>query len=228
MATKEELLDLLAVKLKLFFHDNFFTMDKILSSETGTGYVDWDMTSLQLQTGIQANSTAQIYYDAQIFNPKYADLYIKLRMNSYENLEAFFGFMGTTDTPGHTMTTSHAGIYVYQGKVYWTTGTELEGRDAYKNTVIEGLDVRRFLVYHVQNYNFKWFSLPYVEPYFDGFQLPGLQASAFRKWSQVYSNGSVQPEDKVHYIVAWIKNLTNENKVLEIQRMTYAEEYADW
>ena len=227
MIDKWELLDTLAAQFKLFMHDNFLSTDKINSAVLGTGEVTDAVMSLKLSTGILSNSYAKIYYELPLFNPHYSQIIFRVRLNSMASCIAFFGFKETSADPSFDMNESHAGILVYNGKVYASTGRLVsEGPPAiYEQQRVEitGIDMTRDFLYKIIGSSFYTQPLPQIIPYFDTFRI----ITPDRIWTLNSANTTYPPNDHVHYIVAFIKNFVNSNKYLDISHITYGEEYAD-
>ena len=85
----------------------------------------------------------------------------------------------------------------------------------------------RWLIFEIDGFRMRYYSLPYEVPYFDENVLPGLKQGIIRKWSNIYTNGSYLPNDVMHYIYFYVKNHTGANKFIEIQKINYAEVYPD-
>jgi len=231
MITETGLQDLMTTGLKTYFHDPFLTHDHIDTFVTQTASVTENVTQLLLATGVQEASEVRANYDRAFFNPRYGTLRAKVRLNSMDDVFAFFGFKKTLSAPAWHMDESHAGIMLYEGNVYAVTGGSLKNNPPdivdYQVTPIADIDATRWLVYEIAYNSVRWYSLPYTVPYFDKNVLPGLKQGLIRKWSKPYVNGVVLPEDELHYIVFYLKNSVGSNKNLEVQHITYSEVYPD-
>jgi len=209
--------------LKIYFYDNFLTTESILESKEKDAYVNWLLGELQISTGIESGGSEHLYYDNEIFNPMYSELIVKLRMNSLNDVKAFFGFRQNITEPDDTMLESHCGIYVKNGKVYFTTGC-LVGMDYYQQkTEIVGLDMTK-------TYEFKFaYDKLYIKPLPQTEQYLGLPTikAVERVWKLLLQNSTYPPNNQYHWITAFIKNNVGSEKVLYLNRIIYKEEYAD-
>lgn len=227
MVDQDGLQELMATGLKTYFHDPFLSTEQITQAVTQTGAITTNICQLKLDTGVQEGSTARANYAYQFFNPLYSKLYVKARLNSMADAFMFAGFTTSLAAPTWQMTTSHAGFMLKDDVLYFSTGNGDPSAPNFQVTPIGNVDMTRWLTYKIDGYNFSWYSLPYTVPYFDKNVLPGLKQGMFRKWSKVYSNGSVLPDDTMHYLVFYITNGTNASKYLEVQKVNYAEVYPD-
>lgn len=227
MVTEEELQDLMTTGLKTYFHDPFLSSEHITSAVTQTGYVYKNLAQLKVETGVQEASEARANYDREFFNPLYSILRFKMRLNSMADTFMFAGFKSTLAAPTWHMTETHAGIMLYDGTCYFVTGNGDPGSPFYQVTPIADIDMTRWLIYEIEGHTFRWYSLPYTVPYFDKNVLPGIKQGIIRKWSGLYTNGSVLPDDTMHYLVFYIKNNVGQNKYLELQHATFSEVYPD-
>ena len=227
MVTSDELMDLLAVKSKMFFFDNFQTHDEISDGTTGSGSIVHNIRELSLRANLISNSEAYTYYSTQLFNPLHSRLLMRLRLNSMKDIIAFWGFRQLATAPTWNMTESHAGFMIYEGKLYTVTGDDGDPSANYKAVTVSDIDCTRDLLYEIRGDQFRWYSIPFVEAEFQDLVAPAFEKVNFRKWSPTYSNATIQPQDQVHYIYAYIKNLTNEQKYMDIKNICYQEEYSD-
>lgn len=227
MVTSEELQDLLAVKAKIFFHDQFFSSDHITTAVTQSALPNISARTMLLNTWLMANSTIEAYYTNKLYNPRYARALIRTRFSSIDDVFAFFGFRDNTTDPTWQMTESHSGFMIYDGKLYAVSGDGDPISPKYQTQVLADVDVTRDLLFEIKNVDFRWYSIPYMTAYFDEMIEPQLEKVHFRKWSPVYQNGSAVPLNQVHYLYFFIKNLTNENQYLEVKSVNYFEEYSD-
>ncbi|GAH38855.1 unnamed protein product, partial [marine sediment metagenome] len=90
-------------------------------------------------------------------------------------------------------------------------------------TNLSDIDLTNHWLLKIEFDKFSTRPLPIRYPYFDGFRYE----KAAREWAVAAQHGHVQPEDKYYYIIAQIQNTTGEDKRLEIDHITYSEEYAD-
>jgi len=231
MVTQSDLADLLTTGLKTRFHDCFLGSEHIDIAITQTAYVYRNLAQLLIATGVQQSSEARANYDRSFFNPRYGTLRFKMRLNDVKGLSFFIGFRSTLAAPAWGMTEGCAGLFMDDkndaGVLYFYTGNGDIAHPDYQATPIMDADLLRWLVFEIQFYKFRWYSLPYVVPYFDENVLPGLKQGMTRKWSKTMRNGSVLPADEMHYIYAYIKNAVGYNKYLELQFIDYAEVYPD-
>lgn len=227
MVSPDDLMKLLAVDSKIFFHENFHTHDHITEAPTGSGEISITPRSMLLQTQLIANSTCRTNYVSELYNPRYSRTLIRLRLNSMEDVFAYWGLKTTIADPTWQMTVSNAGFMLYDGKLYAVTGDSGTPSANYRTVQIGDIDATRDLLYEIRDYDFRWYSIPLLEPYLDELIEPELEKIRFRKWSNKYSCATVQPLNQVHYLMFFIKNLTNANKYLEVKSVTYHEEYSD-
>lgn len=223
MADVDDAIKNLITENKIVMYDNFQTSEQLGSSLTSTASCTKNINSILLETGVYSPSSALAYYKINAFNPLYSTLCFKARFNSIANVTAFIGFKETLADPEHDDTESHAGILIYNNKFYFSTGYTQGLVAKYRNTNIPDLDPARWLVYRIDAQLFKWYSVPVVTPYFDGF----VTTDKGRAWSSSYSNSTCTPNNKVHWLVAYISNTTNANKTLEISKLFYQERQPD-
>ena len=85
----------------------------------------------------------------------------------------------------------------------------------------------RWLVYELSVNRARYYSLPFTVPYFAEDVVPKLEEGLLRKWSKLYTNGSVTPKNAAHYIVFYVENTTGAARDMRLQFIDYAEEYPD-
>lgn len=235
MVTADELQELAMTGLKTWLFDNFMSTEQWTQAVTQTGVITTGLQQLLLETGIQQGSEARANYGRAWMNPLYGTLYFKLRLNSMSDVFMFAGLTTTITAPEWPLDLpmpawaefSFTGIMVYQGTLYFITGTGDPTNPAVKVTQVADADMTRWLVFKVEGDKFSWYSLPYTVPYFDKDVAPGLKQGIIRKWSGVYSNATCTPDDAEHYLVFYIINEVGANKSLEVQKVSYAEVYPD-
>lgn len=223
--------DDIATGHKIYFHDTFRSSEHITPAVTQTGAVSRNLQQLLLASGVQEASFARANYDRPLYNPLYAKLYFKLRLNATDAVTLFAGFRSTLTAPSWGMTETCAGIYIDgkndPGTVYFYTANGDPGAPNFQATPIADIDMLRWLVFEIDGYKLRWYSLPYTVPYFDKNVLPNLKQGMTRKWSHIYTNGSSIPDDTMHYLYFYIKNHTAFNKTADVQFINYAEVYPD-
>jgi len=226
-ADADALMDFLQVQSKIFFHDNYHSGDHITEAVTGSGEAAVTPRSMLLKTQLISGSTSRTNYYSSLYNPRYSRALIRLRLGSMSDVFAFWGFKDTLDAPAWNMTESHAGFMLYQGNLYAVTGDGGSPSANKKQVIVSGIDCTRDLVYEISDYNFRWYSVPYLTSYFDEQVEPSLEKIRFRKWSPTYSCATIQPQNKVHYLLFYIENLVNSNRYMEVKSLTYHEEFSD-
>lgn len=227
MVTADELQDALTTGLKTWFHDCFLSGEMLDTALTQTAAAYQDVAQLKIETGVQESSEARANYSRPFFNPRYATLRIKLRMNEAADAFAFWGFKSTLAAPSWHMTESHAGFMLYQGTLYFVTGNGSALSPTFQVTPVVDVDLTRWLVFEIKYNTGRWYCTPYVVPYFDVNTLPGLQQGLIRKWSETYKNGASLPADGMHYIVLYVSNSVGANKYIDVQSIDYQEVYPD-
>jgi len=231
MTNQEDLQALMTSGLKTYFHDTFRSSEHISTAVTQTGTVATNLQQLLVSSGFQEGSSARANYNRSLYNPLYSKLYFKLRVNLAESITLFAGFRSNLTAPTWGMTESCAGIYIDgkndNGVVYFYTGNGDTGAPAFQATPIADIDMTRWLVFEIDGYKMRWYSLPYTVPYFDKNILPALKQGMTRKWSGSYVNGSCLPDDTMHYLYFYVKNHTGTNKYADSQYINYAEVYPD-
>ena len=205
--------------------------ENIVQATTDTGYIYTYNQLVKMETGIQSGSTARINYVRSAFNPLYSKLYFKMRLNDMDGVTMFAGLKHGIDAPYWGMTDSCAGIYIDWKNdaqtLYFYTANGDSDYPNFQATPIKDIDMTRWLVFEIDGYKMRYYSLPYTVPYFDENVPDGLRQGIIRKWSNVYTNGSYIPNDSMHYIYFYIQNHTGDNKFIEIQKINYAEVYPD-
>jgi hypothetical protein len=231
MVTEAELQDLMSTGLKTYFHDAFLSHEHIDTSLTQTAFCTKNVTQLLISTGVQQDSEARANYDREFFNPRYGTLRFKARVNEMSGLTMFMGFKSTLSAPWWGMTESCCGLFIDNandpGVLYFYTGNGSAAAPNYQATPIVDIDMTRWLVYELEHNRFRWYNVPYTVPYFDKNVEAGLKQGMFRKWSSVQTNGSVLPDDTMHYIVFYVTNNTGATKYIDLQHVTYSEVYPD-
>jgi hypothetical protein len=209
--------------LKIYFFDSFLSTEQIEESVTINGYNNWKIGEIVMSTGVGQNGSSHIFYDNKIFNPKYSELIFKLRMNSIENVKAFFGFRSNITEPEKTMTESHVGILIDSGKVYFTSASEDINNPGQQITEITGLDMTKVYEFKIAGDKLFIKPLPQVESYLG---MPTIKRVE-REFKLVMQNSTHGPDDQYHWITLFIKNTTNAEKLLYLNRIIYKEEYPD-
>jgi len=223
MEITQEFIDELQKKYNCFLIDQFYSTQNLNEVLTQTGSSTKELFQLRLSTGIQANSTVKFYYNLNRFNPIYSKAYFRLSFSDIKDILAFVGFKKTYTDPTYNMVESHSGLLINNNKPYLSTGNELGLTAGYQNTEISGIDFTRDFIVKIENNKLSTMPMPQIVPYFDTFRI----ISKSRVWTMKVTNSTYPPEDVTHYIVFFIKNLTNEDKRLTIRHFCYLEEYAD-
>lgn len=223
MEFTNEVIEELQRKFNLFLVDNFYTTEQLIEVFTQTGFSTKELFRLELSTGIQADSTIKFYYNLNKFNPHYSKAYFRLNFSSLKDVLAYIGFKRNFTDPTYDMTESHSGLLIYQGKPYLSTGNQIGLSAGFQNTEISGIDFTRDFIIKIENNKLSTMPLPQIIPYFDTFRI----ISPDRIWTLKVTNSTYPPEDLTHYMVFFIKNLTNENRDLTLRHFCYLEEYAD-
>ena len=223
MTSPADLLASLAIDSRYFILDNFLTDHHLTGLNTQTASSTIKLCDTNIQTGIQSGSAARVNYTYPLFNPRYSELFLQLRLSSIDDVIAYFGFVETIETPTIDMTQSHAGIFIKDGVVSWSTGNGSTSAPTYQNTKITQLDVTRDIIYKFANQRMNWFPLPQIQPSFEY----SVVKSELSKWSNEYSNGSALPADTTHYFMAYIENTTNLNKQIILKRFFLNERWPD-
>jgi len=205
--------------LKIYFYDMFLSSEMLTEELTLEAYNVYDLGEIQMSTGIQANSTSNIYYERKEFNPRYSELTIKLRLDSVDDVFAFFGFRSNNTDPTASMTESHIGIMIESGKVYVSSADD----DHQQKTEIISLDMTKL-------YEFKFlYDKLYIKPLpylVEELGLPVVMDTS-RKWGLLQQNSTYPPLNQMHFIEFFIKSTTNTEKNIYLNRVIYKEEYPD-
>jgi len=117
------------------------------------------------------------------------------------------------------MTESHAGFMVNDGKLY----VSVSDGDTQQRIELVGIDLTRVQNYKIEYNKFYIMPLPKTEI---SLGLPKI-LSVDRVWKLKTTLSNFPPENVVHYIVQYIKNSVNTNKVIKFNRFIYKEVYAD-
>jgi hypothetical protein len=205
--------------LKIYFDDCFLSTEQFEEKVTGDGYTNIYPTEALISSGIASGSTAGLYYCFKTFNPTYAELVIKLCMNTIKDCVAFWGFKSTIEEPTSTMRESHIGLMVENGKLYFTSANG----DNQQKVQITGIDVTKTYMYKITNNTLFIKPLPQIETYLG---LPTIK-SVKMEWNKVQENKTYPPDDIVHYILFFIKNTAGTERYIRLNRVIYKEDYAD-
>ena len=140
-------------------------------------------------------------------------------MNSMDDCFAFFGFKETLAEPTYAMVESHSGFMVNNGKLYASVA------DGYTQQKVEivGIDMTRVENYKIKYNEFSIMPLPVIE---EMLSLPRV-ISVERIWEEITRLSVYPPINQVHYIIQYIKNSINSDKVIKFNRFIYKEVYAD-
>jgi len=217
--------------LNKYLYDNFYSTEELEELTTGTGIVEPRIFEMLMSTGVTAGSICETYYNYNYFNPLYGEAVWKLRLNSMNNVKVFFGFKETLDEPifpsEGDMVESHAGFMLDWQTIGGISGPHLYASvaDGYSQHKVEitGIDMTHVVNYKIAYNNFSIMPLPYVE---EQLGLPRVY-SIERKWKDLGILGNYPPINEVHWIVHYIRNITNEEKNIKLNRFIYKEVYAD-
>jgi len=223
MTDVDELAKLLITGNKIFHYDNFAGTEHLGETLVSTGAVTRNLQSVLLETGVYSPSSARVYYTTPIFNPKLSSLFFKARFSSGSDVLAYAGFTESLANPVHDSVETHAGLLIYNGGVYFSSGHTHGTAAKFRNVRISGIDPTRWLVYKISGHEFSWFPLPVVVPYFDDF----IVSKPGNVWSNVTRNSDAQPLNQAHYFQAFIQNETNENKTFELEKLLHVERQPD-
>ena len=227
MVSRDELLELLSVDFRRFLYDNLFSTENMSEAVTQTAAVTRKLNELTIETGIQQDSEARIYYDNAIFNPIYSKLFFKMQLSTMQNVFAFIGIKSSTGEPTSTMDESHAGFMIETVNniptLYATSGKIVNGNYMQQKIPILDWVPTNYLVYRIVKDKFAARPLPSVTPYFEGIEV----VDTTRKWSKDIQTGDVTANNQDHYFVAYIRNTSGANKAMTINFILYGEEYAD-
>jgi len=208
-----------AEDLNKYLYDNYYSTEMLEELTTQTGITSASIFELEQNTGIQAKSIAEIYYNLNYFNPLYGEAVWKCYVNSMDDVFIFFGFKETLAEPTLAMIESHAGFMVDGGKLYASVA------DGYTQQRVEiiGIDMEKVENFKIAYNRFSIMPLPIIE---EELGLPTVY-SIERVWKEYTTLSDFPPQNKVHWIVQFIKNSTNEAKFIKFNRFIYKEVYAD-
>ena len=208
-----------AEDLNKYLYDNYYSTEMLEELTTQTGFTSASIFELELNTGVTANSIAEIFYNLNYFNPLYAEAVWKCYVNSMDDCFIFFGFKDTLAEPTLNMTESHAGFMVSGGKLYASVA------DGYTQQRVEivGIDMEKVENYKIEYNKFSIMPLPIIE---ESLGLPTI-ISVERKWKKYTTLSDFPPQNKVHWIVQYIKNSTGEEKYIRFNKFIYKEVYSD-
>jgi len=223
MSYTQDVVDELQKKYNYVLLDNFYSTERLVEVITQTASITKEIFQLQLKTGVQEGSTAKVYYDLNKFNPHYSKAYFRVSIDNMADVFMWIGFKKSYSDPAHDDVESHAAIMVRNGRLYLTTGNELGVATGYQNIEITGIDCTRDFIFKIEKNKLSTMPLPQVIPYFDTFRI----ISPDRIWTLKVTNSTSPPEDQTHYIMFFISNTTNTNRVMTVKHFNYLEEYAD-
>ena len=208
-----------AEDLNKYLYDEFYSTEQIDLTTTGTGYLRNNIFVLSHETGVTQNSICMTNYNLNYFNPLYGEAVWKCYMNSMDNCFAFFGFKETLAEPTYAMVESHSGFMVNDGKLYASVA------DGYTQQRVEivGIDMTRVQNYKIRYNEFSIMPLPVIE---EQLSLPTV-LSIERIWKVMTALSNYPPINQVHYIMQYIKNSVNADKIIKFNRFIYKEVYAD-
>ena len=117
------------------------------------------------------------------------------------------------------MVESHSGFMVNDGKLYASVA------DGYTQQRVEivGIDMTRVQNYKIRYNEFSIMPLPVIE---EQLSLPTV-LSIERIWKVMTALSNYPPINQVHYIMQYIKNSVNADKIIKFNRFIYKEVYAD-
>ena len=208
-----------AEDLNKFLYDNYYSIENLDLTTTGTGFLNNHIFELSQETGGTINSICMINYNLPYFNPLYAEAVWKCYMDDADDCFVFFGFKETTAEPTFAMVESHTGFMINEGKLYVSVA---DGFTQQKVEII-GIDITRVQNYKIEYDRFYIMPLPKIEV---ALGLPEI-LSVDRVWKLQTTLSNFPPENQVHYIVQYIKNSINANKIIKFNRFIYKEVYAD-
>jgi len=208
-----------AEDLNKYIYDNYYCVENLNSVTTGTGFFSNKIFEMVIGAGYLNNSTSMCYYNLPYFNPVYSEAVWKCYINNSENVFAFWGYKETTAAPTYDMIESHAGFMLYNGKLY----ASVADGSTQQRVEIVGIDLTRVQNYKVEYTRFHIQPLPVIE---EELGLPTIY-SIERKWKLMTTLSNFPPENKVHYVVQYVKNLAGAKKIMTFNRFIYKEVYAD-
>lgn len=208
-----------AEDLNKYIYDNYYSTEQLILTATGTGYLRNRIFDLAHETGVTANSICMTHYNLPYFNPLYAEAVWKCYMDNENDCFVFFGFKETNAEPTYVMTESHAGFMINEGKLYASVANGY----TQQRTEIIGIDLTRVQNYKIAYDRFYIMPLPIIE---EQLGLPTI-LSVDRTWKLITTLSNFPPENQVHYIVQYIKNFVNKDKIIRFNRFIYKEVYAD-
>jgi hypothetical protein len=142
-----------------------------------------------------------------------------MQFSSAKNIFAFVGFKEYPEDPQSQMTENHSGIIVENKKLYFSTGN---GKFQQKVEIL-GIDITRDFVYKIKYNELHTCPLPQIIPYLDTFRI----ITPDRVWTMNQKNSTYPPGDTGYYFMVFLKNLTNEDKFINLKSFVYLQEYAD-
>jgi hypothetical protein len=211
--------DELARRYNRFFYDTFLSTERLIFTKTLTAIETKRLGELKLSTGVMANSTIKMRYDYNIFNIFYGEAIIRMQFSSAKNIFAFVGFKEYPEDPKSQMAENHSGIIVENEKLYFSTGN---GKFQQKVEIV-GIDITRDFVYKIKYNELHTCPLPQIIPYMDTFRI----ITPDRIWTMNQKNSTYPPSDTGYYFIVFLKNLTNEDKFINLKSFVYLQEYAD-
>jgi hypothetical protein len=215
----DELSKLNIEDLKTYFYDAFLSTETQEYEFEGTGYKNASATNVEIHTGRNSPSSCLMHYDRQAFNPRYGEIVFKVRINSQENVLAFFGYLSDLTIISEDMITSHVGIIIKNGHVFFSSAD-----GSYQEKVeIMGLDLTKVYEIKISELAISIKPLPQVISYLG---LPEVEYAP-REWRKIGELTTYIPVDEMHYIAAYVENSTNADKYLTFNRIIYKERYAD-
>ena len=227
MLTRDDLFGLLGDDLTHFMFDNFASTEMQMQELTGTGYLNPLYFSMNLYTGVQAKSSARFWYNSPFANPYFSMLLLKARFVDPANTFAFFGFKESALAPTFNMTESHVGFMLQQTafgpRLFLSTGDGATPTPHQQITQIEGWDPTNWHSFKIELTKFGIKPLPIIIPYFNDIEY----IEKGRLWANVGQLSNIMPQNKVHYLTAYIENSAGADKHLEISHIIYGERYAD-
>jgi len=209
--------------LKIYFYDTFLSTDQFEEEIVGTGEILYKPADIKVSAGVTSLSSAFLNYKGIFANPHYGELIFKLRVNTKENVLAFWGFKESKNDPTYDMVESHCGFMIATvnniPKIFLTSA---DG-NTQQRVEVATIDPTLMYEYKIVYNKFYYKPLPQVISYLG---LPTIK-SVDRSWKLLQTNDIYPPEDKTHYIVVFIKNTAITEKYLRLNRIVYKEEYAD-